>query len=153
MPTGFRGKPYVIVLMTVLISTLFRMALTPLFGVDYPYITFFPPVSVAARYVSARLAVITVFSTAIIAIYFFVRPVRNLMAGDWVGLALFSTMGLFIAWLSNQEQLARQASTRGLQKSEEQAKLLDLAQDAILSLRLDGTIEFWNRGAQEIYGY
>src|SRR5579871_271903 len=35
----------------------------------------------------------------------------------------------------------------------ERAELLDLAHDAILSLRLDGTIEFWNRGAEELYGW
>ena len=36
---------------------------------------------------------------------------------------------------------------------QERAELLDLAHDAILSLRLDGTIEFWSRGAEELYGW
>ncbi|HJT87976.1 MAG TPA: PAS domain S-box protein [Bryobacteraceae bacterium] len=35
----------------------------------------------------------------------------------------------------------------------ERAELLDLAQDAILLLRLDGTIDFWNRGAHDLYGW
>ena len=34
-----------------------------------------------------------------------------------------------------------------------QAELLDLAHDAIMVLRMDGKIRFWNRGAQEIYGW
>ncbi|XXT23887.1 PAS domain S-box protein [Sorangium sp. So ce429] len=34
-----------------------------------------------------------------------------------------------------------------------QAQLLDLAHDAIVLRRLDGTITYWNRGAERMYGY
>jgi PAS domain S-box-containing protein len=36
---------------------------------------------------------------------------------------------------------------------EEQANLLDLAHDAIMSLATDSIIEFWNHGAEEMYGW
>lgn len=45
------------------------------------------------------------------------------------------------------ERLRSQAELR------EQAELLDLAHDAIVVRRLDGTITFWNRGAARIYGH
>ena len=35
----------------------------------------------------------------------------------------------------------------------EQAALLDLAQDAIFALRINGTITYWNRGAEKMYGW
>jgi PAS domain S-box-containing protein len=35
----------------------------------------------------------------------------------------------------------------------EQAELLDLAHDTILMRSLDGTIRFWNHGAEKMYGY
>ena len=34
-----------------------------------------------------------------------------------------------------------------------QAALLDLSPDAIIVRKLDGTITFWNKGAEKIYGY
>ncbi len=36
---------------------------------------------------------------------------------------------------------------------QEQAQLLELAHDAILSLDIDGTIRYWNRRAEEMYGW
>jgi PAS domain S-box-containing protein len=38
-------------------------------------------------------------------------------------------------------------------KLEELTSLLDVARDAIIVRALDGTIQYWNRGAEEIYGW
>ena len=39
------------------------------------------------------------------------------------------------------------------EKLREQARLLDEAHDAIIVRRLDGTITYWNRGAEKLYGW
>ncbi len=40
-----------------------------------------------------------------------------------------------------------------LDRLQHHADLLDLAKDSILSLRLDGTIQFWSKGAELTYGW
>jgi PAS domain S-box-containing protein len=58
-------------------------------------------------------------------------------------------LGIEIRERQRAEEIARtQASILA-----EQAALLDLAPDAIFSMRMDGTITFWNRGAEEMYGW
>ena len=52
--------------------------------------------------------------------------------------------------LLQQELLERERSQHILQ---EQAQLLDLAHDTILTLNVDGVITFWNRGAEQRYGF
>ncbi|MCA1718975.1 MAG: PAS domain S-box protein [Actinobacteria bacterium] len=47
-----------------------------------------------------------------------------------------------------EEELAKRMETLG-----EQARLLDLAHDAILVRDMNGTITFWNRGAEDTYGW
>jgi PAS domain S-box-containing protein len=42
---------------------------------------------------------------------------------------------------------------RAEQALREQAELLDLAHETIMVCDLDGTIRFWNHGAEEMYGY
>ena len=48
---------------------------------------------------------------------------------------------------------AANAAREALVSVQEQAELLDLTYDAILSLDLDYTIRFWNKGAERMYGY
>jgi PAS domain S-box-containing protein len=49
-------------------------------------------------------------------------------------------------------QMAHRAS-EAAESLREQAQLLDMAHDAILSLDGDGQIRFWNRGAERMYGW
>ena len=54
------------------------------------------------------------------------------------------------------EERVRQRTAEAVESAaatREQAQLLDLAHDAIMSMDWDGSIRFWNRGAERMYGW
>src|SRR5215469_5454289 len=77
-----------------------------------------------------------------------------------VFIAVTSLTGLFLAAvIGEREQLQARIEERTSeleQKTEQlanQAKLLDLANDAIIVRNADGIIAYWNKGAERLYGW
>ncbi len=60
-------------------------------------------------------------------------------------LEFFRTVSHYVATTEERRRM-----TAALQQ---QAALLDLAQDAIIATGLDGSIQFWNTGAEKLYGW
>jgi K+-sensing histidine kinase KdpD len=111
------ASQYLVTLLTVAAAGAFRLALEPVVGSQYPFITFFPAVAVVGRYAGFQLAVASVFvSSFLAAILFYDRPL--LLTGpalaDLIGLALFIALGFFIAWLTKQEREAKDSAMRSL---------------------------------------
>lgn len=72
---------------------------------------------------------------------------------DVVALFLFATMGLFISVLAERYRRSeRQRQVDGAAPWS-QGEMMQFSFDAITIVRLDGGIEFWNRGAERLYGY
>jgi PAS domain S-box-containing protein len=161
--TASKLKPYVLTALTFVAATAVRKALTPIVAYQYPFITFFPAVALVARYAGFRFAIASVVLDAVSAAIWFYHPplvLRTPSVSDVIGISLFIALGLLIAWLTEQERLAKESAVRNLRDHErqrsiaqEQSTLLQLAHDGILMMKLGGTIEFWNRGAEEMYGY
>jgi PAS domain S-box-containing protein len=87
--------------------------------------------------------------------YFFTAPLFSVSIGeiDAVAIVVFSTTAVVIARLmsrvrkSFQEIQAREAMLR------EQASLLDLTHDTVFVRDMSDVITYWNRGAEELYGW
>ncbi len=54
--------------------------------------------------------------------------------------------------VSEREHLAAELAENGRQLAEK-ARLLDLTQDAIIVRGMEGEVRYWNRGAEELYGW
>ena len=87
--------------------------------------------------------------------YFFTLPLFNVRIGeiDAVALIVFSATAFVITRLmsrvraSLEEIQAREATQR------EQASLLDLTHDTVFVRDMNDVITYWNRGAEELYGW
>ena len=109
--------------------------------------------------ISLRASPVAGLVVSIVAIicldYFFTTPVFTLTVGeiDAVALVVFGTTVFVITNLisrvrtSLEEIQAREATLR------EQASLLDLTHDTVFVRDMHEVITFWNRGAEELYGW
>ncbi len=52
-----------------------------------------------------------------------------------------------------ERDLSQEAARQAAIKLREQASLMDQAQDAIMVRNLDGTLRFWNKGAERLFGW
>ncbi len=77
----------------------------------------------------------------------------------WTAIVLIPRVAEFVKLPATAERLLRQTAKlqelHSLLQDDLRARsaLLDLAHDSILVIALDGVIEFWNPGAEELYGY
>jgi PAS domain S-box-containing protein len=143
-------RRYALALLLVAIAIALRVALTPLIGVLYPYLTLGFAVVFGALYLGVGPAVTATLSGSWATWYFiFPAPFSHTLhertnVYGLVGFLLFVGFVIVLA----------EANRRAQSVAWDRADLLDLASDAIFEVSLaDDKIRYWNEGAERLYGW
>ncbi len=149
IPTNLIAR-YSLALLATAIALVLRLLLTPLLGNTNPYHTVWAAVVLSAWYCGLGPSILSVIAGALGVTYLFLAPQHSFSvhnSADLFGIAGFVILSGFIVALAEVNR--RSQSVRF-----QQARLLDLANDAIIELDArDDTVKYWNRGAEQLYGW
>ena len=137
-----------------------RVALDPLIRERSPFSPIYVAVLLSARYLGSGPSLLVLTAGGIVAMRMSGWPV-------WDRAIPFLITGLLTIWMIDVLNRARKRATESARLADERlARLLkemeqsahlravvDSSSDAIISKSLDGIIQTWNQGAQQIYGY
>jgi PAS domain S-box-containing protein len=139
-----------------------RAALNHFVGTVYPFATFFIAALLCGLLLGPGPGITSVVLGAVVAQYLIIGPGWRFLprGGNPIGLVLYVGNSTALIVLFHRLRVSRsRLETQILQLTKARAEaveltsLLDLAQDAILSLSLTGVVEFWNKGAEQMYGW
>jgi len=129
-------------------------------GVEFPI--FLIAIALTVWYAGVKPAILALVLSTLAFDYYFTAPYYSFYL-NWADVpyyAVFIVFALLITWFSAVRRGAERELLRSrdeLQKQvamrTQQANLLDLARDPIFVRDMDGVITYWNRGAQEFYGW
>ena len=128
--------------------------------VEVPLLLF--AVAVSAWYGRVTGAILALVLSCISFDYFFVQPLHTLYisVSDLPYFAIFAAFASLVTWFSTirrkvEEELLRARDKLEVEVAErtQQASLLNLTHDTIFVRDMNGVISYWNRGAQELYGW
>jgi PAS domain S-box-containing protein len=141
---------YSLAFLATAIALVLRLLLTPLLGDTNPYHTLWAAVVFSAWYCGLGPSILSVIAGAWGVSYLFLEPQRSFSvynSADLFGIAGFVILSGFIVALGEVNRRSQSVRSR-------QARLLDLANDAIIELDArDDTVKYWNRGAEQLYGW
>jgi len=129
-------------------------------GVEFPI--FLIAIALTVWYAGAIPAILALILSTLAFDYYFTQPYYSfyITRADVPYYVVFILFALLITWFSGLRRRAERELLRSrdaLQKEvatrTQQARLLDLAHDPIFVRSMDGVITYWNRGAQELYGW
>lgn len=162
-----RWKGLIVAVIAVIIATVIKSKLNPLYGVESPFLLFFSAIVISAWLGGFWAGLLATVIAALLADYFFLSPFfsLDLMFHQALRLLTFMIEGTIVSLLSHRFWLSRQradqeyqqrlAAERSLRESEQHFRLLveNATEYAIVRLDHCGVINSWNLGAERITGY
>jgi len=128
--------------------------------VDFPLFLF--AIAITSWYAGTGPAVVAVVVSGLVVDYYFSEPVHSFYITSselprWISFILFASL---LTWFSSVRRRAERdllQSRNELEKEvvvrTQQASLLNLTHDTIFVRDMNHVITYWNRGAQELYGW
>lgn len=157
------------------VALVLRVALTPLLGTRSPYATSLIAVLIVARFCGVGPSVFTAIGGAFGAVWILKPPVLTFLGAlDPISLVVYGMACFFAIWLialmrgalehaaesarladQRLAELRQRAAERDSQQkvSSQLTAIVESSADAIISKNLEGIIQSWNLGAQQIFGY
>jgi PAS domain S-box-containing protein len=176
-----RLAAYALAVVATAAAALLRALLSRWLAFEFPYITFFGAIMVAAWYGGWRPGLLTTVLSAATTEFWFIDPgdaAEGLRAAEVIGVILFLLIGVLISaaceqlhqarWQIEQQNqvLAGEVRARadaelgatGVRRAADRAQALlaavvESSDDAILTKSVDGRILSWNGGAERMFGY
>jgi two-component system sensor kinase FixL len=147
---------YALAPFAVAIAFLARLALTPILADDSPYLLFVPAVLVAAGLGGLGPGLLATGLSAVLG-FFVVTISPSVSVPDIVNAALFTLIGVGIAWGGEQLQRNRiQAATStraALAREAHLVSILNTVPDAMIVIDEDGIVQSFSSAAERQFGY
>jgi PAS domain S-box-containing protein len=144
---------YGIAIAIIAVAAGLRLALSPVWGVGLPYITFYPAVMISGWIGGIGPGVLATALSALIADYLWISPAFSLAIGDVpeaLGLLLFTAVGILISVMNE----AWRRSARGASESQQRlAVTLASIGDGVIATDANGRITRMNRVSQGLVGW
>jgi PAS domain S-box-containing protein len=155
-------QTYGLVLLSISLAVGGASILDRFFARDVEVPLFLFAVAVSAWYGRTTGALLALILSCLTFDYFFVQPLHTLYisASDLPYFVIFAAFASLVTWFSAirrgvEEELRRARDRLATEVTErtQQASLLNLTHDTIFVRDMNDVISYWNRGAQELYGW
>ncbi len=119
-------------------------------------------IAVSVWYLGPGPGIVALALASLADVYFFIEPIYTIYItrDDLPHFAIFVLFALLLTWYNIVRRRAEAELRQARDKLEievaertQQASLLNLTHDSIMVRNMDFVITYWNRGAQELYGW